>query len=83
MGNKNLMTYTKSGEINMTSSLNNEYLDHDEEKRAKLAWKVQQIRWVAALEFRSAQLEMLITHPEMPRRTLERIGCGSGEIRIN
>lgn len=50
----------------MTSSLSSEYLDHDKEKRAKLSGKVQQIRWGAAVQFRSAQFEMLITHSEMP-----------------
>lgn len=54
-------------------------LDHDKEKKAKLSGKVQQIRWGAAVEFRSAQFEMLITHSEMPRRILERRGCGSGD----
>lgn len=63
----------------MISSLSSEYLDYDKEKRAKLAGKVQQIRWGAALEFRSAQFEMLLTHSEMPRRILERRGCGSGD----
>lgn len=52
----------------MISNLSNDYLDYEKEKRAKFSGKVQQIRWGAALEFRSAQFEMLVTQEDLGKK---------------